>query len=130
MLKIGKAAWEAQDPHKFEPHGDRLLVEEIEVEAVHYVGSTKIILAGTNEEIDRGWKLCRVIGKGNGHRMEVDVTVPMPFEIGDIVYVERFTGRCLRLQNKNFWIVNQVDVLGKAPDLPALMALPELERTA
>jgi co-chaperonin GroES (HSP10) len=120
-------AWEAQDPAKFEPHGDRYLLQKIEVDAVRYYHGHKIFLAGSNEEYDRGWELGKVIAKGDGHRMEIDFRAPMPYEINDIVYVERLTGRVVKLQGEEYWLVNQVDILGRAPDLPDLMRLQSLD---
>lgn len=137
---IGKKVFEAQDPTKFVPHGDRLLVREIEVEDEHFTAEGRKIFiarartqaesrAGIPEtnalETERGWKLAEIIAIGNGHRLEADVTVPIHswFEVGDVVYVESLTGRKLVLQSETYHVVNQTDVLGKAPEMRTLLAI-------
>lgn len=125
--KITAKAFDIQDPAMQEPNGDRYLVEEIEVENTVYVGGQKLLLPeSSNHEEKRGWKLCRVIACGNGHRLEIDQFVPMFYVPGDVVYVERFTGRELKLQAQAYWIISQVDVLMKAPQVADLLATPEL----
>lgn len=148
MKIVSKAAFDIQDVSKLVPHGDRLLVEEIEVEDAAYIKGgdgrdIKLVLSrepmrrnprdprpepGTEElvEIARGWKLGRVVAVGSGHRMEIDVTVPMPFEVGDYVFFERMTGRELDFRGVKYRIINQVDVLLHAPEIKALIGLPEM----
>jgi co-chaperonin GroES (HSP10) len=136
---LGKAAYDAQDPRKLRPHGDRLLVEKYEVEDAVFVtmddGTQKKIRIQRErkppnprdpspeftseqlQEIARGWILCEVIRVGNGHRLELDMVVPMPFEPGDFVYVERLTGREWELRGAKYYIISQTDVLCFADDV-------------
>jgi co-chaperonin GroES (HSP10) len=138
-LEIAKRHFEMQDPSKSRPHGDRLLLEEIEVENWHFFAgedgeqrAIELPQNAKNDEFERGWKLAKIIAMGNGDRMEIDYRYPMEdhFKVGDVVYVERLTGRQIKLRGKNYWIVNQTDILMVQPDLADLMRLPALDANA
>lgn len=143
---LSQEAWEAQNPADFKPHGDRLLVEKIEIEdAVFVTGPdgqpTKIRIARANakannprnptpeyseeqlQELARGWILVQVISVGNGHRLEIDITVPMPFRPGQYLYVERLAQHHQELQGNKYYIISQMDVLGE----PTGLNLPKLQ---
>jgi len=66
---------------------------------------------GEDSEGKQGFFMATIISKGNGHRLEADVTVPMFWEVDDVVLCERYTGRELRLAAGVHRIVSQVDVL-------------------
>lgn len=135
-FEITRDVLDALDPYKEEPHGDRYIVEEAEVgdektlecgkvfvvaESVGHSergpnGLEKWVEAKSFEEI-HGYFLGKVIAKGNGHRLERDEYVPMPFEVGDVLRIERFTGRRYKMQGRWFRLVNQVDCLSRVPEL-------------
>ena len=126
MKIIGKNSFELQDPTNLRPHGDRLIVEIVDLEnAVYTETNIKIVIPETSDmQVERGWQLARVVAIGNGHRLEINDRVPMPFAAGDLVLIERLTGRKLRLQHRDYLVISQVDVLCHVPPLP--VELPEL----
>jgi co-chaperonin GroES (HSP10) len=121
MNTIDRAAFMALDPRKMKPHGDRIIVEKVEVENVHVIPGmdTTIEIAGGDGDLEnaRGYFLGRVLAVGNGHRLEADVTVPMPFAVGQVWLIERFSGREIVLGGKKYRVVNQVDVFCYVPEL-------------
>jgi hypothetical protein len=145
VFEITRDVLDALDPYKEEPHGDRYIVEEAEIgdektieggitfvvaESVgHYErgpnGLEKWVEPKSFEEI-HGYFLGRVIAKGNGHRLERDEFVPMPFEVGDVLRIERFTGRKFKFQGRNFRLVNQVDCLSRISELSPMRTAPTI----
>lgn len=148
---VGKAAFDAQNVEELVPHGDRLLVEKIDVEDAQIVAGAfdvqgrpqRIVIQRAEPardprdtsprlspeqllEIARGWILCRVVSAGSGHRLEMDMTVPMPFKRGDYVYVERLAQHGLEFQGVKYYIISQIDVLLLAPQIKHLASVPAL----
>ena len=114
--KLSRDALRDLDASIVTPHGDRYLVKKWEIGKVIVVdtpaGPKKIEMAElTSYEETHGYYLAVVVNKGNGHRMETDVTVPMPFEPGQTVLVEKYSGRELMFGSETYIIVNQVDIL-------------------
>jgi co-chaperonin GroES (HSP10) len=111
------------DPATIVPHGDRYLIELIDVERAYWItdgfGQRKRIQVEGGESLEErnGYYFARIISKGNGHRLEVDVMVPMPFDPGDVVMVEKFSGREVEMGAKKYRILNQTDVLAHMPAL-------------
>jgi co-chaperonin GroES (HSP10) len=109
------------------PHGDRYLVEKLTIDNTYVVeladGSTKLIpIEGTQNKEERdGYYIAEVVAKGNGHRLETNTVVPMPFDRGDVVMVEKFSGRELQIAGSIYTIVNQVDCLAVLPELTKLL---------
>lgn len=135
MATLDRAVWEQLDPRKMPPNGDRYLVEKMDIGEL-----TKIIgqdgkaydffipvvdtydergnkKAGEDPEGKAGFFMARVIARGNGHRLEADVTVPMFHDVDDVVLCERYTGRELKLAKGTYRVVSQVDVLCRVEEL-------------
>jgi co-chaperonin GroES (HSP10) len=115
------------DPARMTPHGDRYLIEKLSAEG-HFTitdddtGETlhTIYLPqdyAANEEADNGYYIARVISKGDGMRHETGVVVPMTFDSGDVVMVEKFSGREVRLGSRMYCVISQVDVLCRLDEL-------------
>lgn len=88
--------------------GDRYLLEVLEVD---HTTKSGIFLPGQNEDTT-GWQIGRVLKVGNGHRLEVDTTIPMFHAVGDVVLCERFSGRRFTIEGKNYVVMNQTSVFG------------------
>ena len=91
--------------------GDRYAIEIYEVADLQY-GDILIPDQGENR---RGWACGEIVGVGNGHRLETDVTVPMFYGVGDVVVFERLTGKDFFIGGKEVRILSQIDVLAKIP---------------
>ncbi len=129
MSTLDRAVYEKLDPRKMPCNGDRYLVEKIDIsekttligedgrEYDFYIPTVDSYdrqgnkIEGTDPEGKAGFWMGRVISKGDGHRLEADVTVRMKFEPGDVVLCERYTGRELKLASGTYRVVSQVDVL-------------------
>jgi len=122
-VKLDRLAISHLDPYKLVPHGDRYLVELLDADADIIVkredGSTgKVYLPeNTSTEEMAGFYWARIIAAGSGHRLEANVVVPMPHQAGDIVMIEKYSGREIQLGLKKYRIVNQIDVVGWAREL-------------
>lgn len=97
---------------RFTPNGDRYVVALRDIDDTISAGGFKLVRPEM-DDTERGWKAGEVLCVGNGHRLETDVTVPMFFKPGDVLAIERLTGREIRIGAKKYLIVNQVDILGK-----------------
>jgi co-chaperonin GroES (HSP10) len=134
---LGKKALEAQDVTQLVPWGDRVLIEEVEVEDCAYFGDIKIPIQRAQPaksprdpnpniegaeliEIERGWILGQVIAVGNGHRLENNDVVPMP-HVGACFFIERLTGRKQEFAHRKYRIISQVDLLEEAPGIQHLI---------
>jgi co-chaperonin GroES (HSP10) len=148
--QIDRRVFDSLDPSKMIPHGDRLLVEKVDVDNLVYVDdleggyhAIEIASGEDDQEEKRGYYFGRVIAMGDGHRLEtpdlavvvnrrverndvvayedgvvrVPATVPMPFRIGEILMLERFAGRELRIRGKLYRQVNQIDVIAHCPEI-------------
>jgi co-chaperonin GroES (HSP10) len=111
------------DPNGFAPHGDRYVVEKCIINNDYIVtrsdGSTKTIhVEGTTDKEERdGYYIARIVVGGNGHRMDTDVTVPMPFKPGEIVMVVKFSGQEIKIADATYTVINQTDILMRLPEL-------------
>jgi co-chaperonin GroES (HSP10) len=135
-FRIERDVLDDLDPYKEQPHGDRYIVEEAEIGNEKIIegrtlfvaadvgyweynplnGQKKWIEGKTFEEVN-GYFIGRVVAKGNGHRLERDEVVPMSFEVGDVLRIERFTGRKWTFNGVKYRLVNQVDCLSLIPEL-------------
>ena len=116
--KLDRNIIQQLDPSALTPHGDRYIIKKWDVGKFVTVqtseGIKKLEMAEiVSWEEKHGYYLAVVISKGSGHRMETDVVVPMPFEPGETVIVEKFSGRELIFGSETYMIINQVDILAK-----------------
>lgn len=114
------------DAAQLAPHGDRYIVQKLRIGdkmRVDSVAGSKILYTSSkDDEEQNGFYFARIIAKGTGHRLETNTIVPMPFEPGDIVMVEKYSGRPYSLYNdkmviKPYITVNQVDILTAVPEI-------------
>lgn len=118
------------DPLKLRPHGDRYIIQKLRIGDKIRVavdeaagGGIKTLYTSSKDDEERdGYYYGRVIAKGTGHRLDDNIIVPMPFEPGDIVMVEKYSGRPYHLYGADkklhlYLTVNQVDVLTSVPEL-------------
>jgi co-chaperonin GroES (HSP10) len=110
---MAREKFTAHDVDHFEVLGDRYLVEMVDVPDRKTVGNIVIPDLG---EAQRGWAVGRICKVGNGHRLETDVTVPMFFGEGDMIFFERLTGKDYHLGGSEYRILSQIDVLAKVND--------------
>lgn len=110
------------DPYRLAPHGDRYIIlkmkigDKVMVETVN--GPRKLYTSSIDEEEANGFYFAQIIAKGSGHRLESNTIVPMPFDPGDIVMVEKYSGRQYKLiGGKTYCTINQVDILTAVPEL-------------
>lgn len=98
-------------PDNFDVIGDRYLCEIIEFDQfIDLGGAIPIMLPEQNPET-QGWRPAKVVRAGNGHRLERNEEIPMFAKVGDIVTIERFSGRYYQIGGKNHVLVNQTAVL-------------------
>lgn len=97
-----------QTPETFELIGDRYLIEMLDISDVTPSG---ILIPG--DPLSRGWEAARIVAVGNGHRLERDELIPMFFTVGDVVSVERLSGRQINMGGRDVRIVNQTAVHGR-----------------
>ncbi|MGB8520792.1 MAG: hypothetical protein WCD38_11585 [Candidatus Tumulicola sp.] len=130
MPDLDRAIWDKLDPRRMSCNGDRYMVIKMDISEKTIVGGREFWLPvvdvfdergnkkpGEDSEGKQGFFMAKIISKGNGHRLETDVTVPMFFDYDDVVLCERYTGRELRLAAGVHRIVSQVDVLCRVDDL-------------
>jgi co-chaperonin GroES (HSP10) len=98
-----------QTPDNFEVLGDRYLVEVLEISDYNHAGIVLI----QKDENQRGWLVARIAAVGNGHRLERDEYVPMFYKVGDVVFMERLTGKDFKLGGLDYRILSQIDVLAR-----------------
>lgn len=102
-----------QDADLFEPIGDRYLCEALDF-GKEYKSNGGIIIPLTHlDPMKVGWKPGRVVRVGDGHRLENNETIPMKFEVGDFIMVERMAGREIELQGRKYFVVSQAECLGR-----------------
>lgn len=89
--------------------GDRYAVEIMDVDDL-LIGD---ILVPSQGEVERKWAVGEIVGVGNGHRLETDVTVPMFYQVGDIIIFERLTGKDFFFGHGEYRIMSQIDVLAR-----------------
>jgi chaperonin GroES len=90
---------------KFKPVGDRVLVKHDE----EVVKRGSILIPDAVKEKPQ---TAVVVAVGCGKRLETDGSFYMPFKAGDRVLVSKFGGTDIKLDEKDFRIVNSDEVLG------------------
>ncbi len=87
------------------PLGNRLVVEPIEQEEVTPTG---IVLPDTAKEKPMKGK---VIAVGPGERDESGKRIPMDVSVGDTVLFAKYAGTEIKIDNKNYLILRESDLL-------------------
>ena len=88
------------------PLGDRVLVEPIETEEVKKGG---IIIPDTAKEKPQEGK---VIAVGTGKRDESGKLIPFEVKKGDRVLISKYGGTEVKINEKNYLIMREDDILG------------------
>ena len=91
--------------------GDRYLCELIEFSQFLDMGGPVPIMLPEQTQESQGWRPGRVVRVGNGHRLERNETLTMFANVGDIVTIERFSGRYYQIGGKNYVLINQTALL-------------------
>ncbi len=92
---------------KLEPLGDRLVVKPIEREEVTKGG---IIIPDTAKEKPQEGK---VIAVGKGRMTEDGKRVEMDVKVGDTVLYAKYGGTEIKLENEDYIILRESDILAK-----------------
>lgn len=106
--KTSKTLVFRQVPEEFVLIGDRYLVEVLEVDDVTPSG---ILIPG--DPLTRAWECAKVLVVGNGDRLDSAVEKHMYFKVGDIIMIERLSGREIFMGERKCRIVNQVTTFGR-----------------
>ena len=90
---------------KIKPRGDRVLVEPLEEKEVNKGG---IIIPDTAKEKPQEGK---VIAVGPGKRDDSGKLIPIELKKGDIVMLPKYGGTEVKLDNKDYQIVREDDIM-------------------
>ena len=90
---------------KIKPLHDHILVERVEEE----VKKGGIIIPDTAKEKPQQGK---VIAVGDGRRDEKGNTIPLGVKKGDIILFGKYTGTEMKIEDKEYLIIREDDVLG------------------
>ena len=90
---------------KIKPLYDRVLIETDEEENVTKFG---IVLPETSQERPQTGE---VVAVGDGDNIDFDKT-EMKVAVGDKVIFNRFAGVDLKLENKKYIVIRQIDIIG------------------
>lgn len=109
MIELPIPAFRAIEkaPEDLDLLGDRYLIEEIAVD----VSLGGLIIPTDSATL--GWRVGKVVAVGNGHRLERDETVPVFYQLGDVLMVEKLSGRELHMRGKRYIVINQTNVIGR-----------------
>lgn len=88
----------------FKPLADRVLIERLEAESKTSGG---IVLPDTAKEKPRKG-VVRAVGPGKMHEGD---RIPMQVKVSDEVLFANYAGSEIRLDNKDFVIMNETDIL-------------------
>ncbi len=91
---------------KLQPLGDRVLVQAVEQKEVKKSG---IIIPDTAKEKPQEGK---IIAAGKGKTTDEGKTLPMDVKTGDKVLYGKYSGTEIKLNNEEYLIMHQEDILG------------------
>jgi chaperonin GroES len=91
---------------KFQPLGDRVLVEPLKEEEQKKGGI--IIPDSAKEKPQQG----KVIALGTGPKDEDGKVVPFRVKVGDTVLMPKYGGTEFKMNNKDYQIIREDDILG------------------
>jgi len=137
VVENGTVKFRETDPGMFRTPADRYLCLLLQFDEQYETpdGKTIYLPSANDEEAKKklGWKAGKIMVVGGldvkalpqmdavsesladkwGHRLENNTWVPMFYDVGDIVVCERLGGRHIQMKNREFFLINQVDVLGQ-----------------
>ncbi|MBR1944416.1 MAG: co-chaperone GroES [Alphaproteobacteria bacterium] len=90
----------------FKPLFDKVLIERVEAE--EKTASGLIIPDTAKEKPVQG----KVIAVGNGARNECGQVVPMTVKPGDIVLFGKWAGNEVKIENKDYLVIKESDIIG------------------
>ncbi len=94
-------------PSKLVPLADRIVVKNVEQEEV--LASGLVIPDTAKEKPQQG----EVVAVGPGRRDDNGKIVPMDIEVGDIIVYAKYSGNDLKLDQVDYLILSEKDVLAK-----------------
>ncbi|MBI5622914.1 MAG: co-chaperone GroES [Elusimicrobia bacterium] len=95
---------------KIQPLGDRVLVKPVEAKETKRGG---IIIPDTVKEKPQEGK---IIAVGKGKVTEDGKTLPMEVKVGDRILYGKYSGNELKIDDEDYLIIHQDDVLGILSD--------------
>lgn len=114
-----------QKPEECVPNGDRYLAIEIEIDDFTLTAEGKRIHMPNANEMQRGWTPMRIVAVGGvnrglplpeAHLLDKNEWVPMFFQAGDVVAVEKYAAeKMFRIKGRKYAIIEQLDILLKFP---------------
>lgn len=107
LTRSDKITFEDQNPANMDIIGDRYVFRLFTVENKRQLAEGGYIFLPDTNEDKLGWSAGEVVAIGNGHRLDEDVTVPMFFNVGDIIYASKYTGVQLYFQATEYRIISQ-----------------------
>jgi chaperonin GroES len=94
-------------PTKIDPLADRIVVKNVEQEEV--LASGLVIPDTAKEKPQQG----EVVAVGPGRRDDDGKLVPMDVKIGDIILYAKYTGTEVKLDQTEYLVLNEKDVLAR-----------------
>ncbi len=94
-------------PSKLVPLADRIVVKNVEQEEV--LASGLVIPDTAKEKPQQG----EVVSVGPGRRDDDGKLIPMDIEVGDIIVYAKYSGNDLKLDQTDYLILSEKDVLAK-----------------
>jgi chaperonin GroES len=94
-------------PSKLVPLADRIVVKNVEQEEV--LASGLVIPDTAKEKPQQG----EVVSVGPGRRDDDGKLIPMDIEVGDIIVYAKYSGNDLKLDQVDYLILSEKDVLAK-----------------
>jgi chaperonin GroES len=94
-------------PSKIEPLADRIVIKNVEQEEV--LASGLVIPDTAKEKPQQG----EVVAVGPGRRDDEGKLVPMDISVGDIIIYAKYSGNEIKLDQTEFIILSEKDVLAK-----------------
>jgi len=94
-------------PSKLVPLADRIVVKNVEEEEVRVSG---LVIPDTAKEKPQQGE---VVAVGPGRRDDDGKLIPMDIEVGDIIVYAKYSGNDLKLDQTDYLILSEKDVLAK-----------------
>lgn len=93
---------------KFRPAGDRVLVKPLDAEEEKSASGIIIPDTARKEKPERGV----VVAVGPGKRTERGETLPMRYEVGDVVMFDKYGYSEVTIDDQEYYVVSESNILG------------------
>lgn len=92
------------------PLGDRVIIERIEETEQKSAGG--IIIPDTAREKPQ---MGKIVAVGDGKKDDDGKRIAMDVEVGDVIFFGKYAGTELKVDNKEFLIMHESDIIAKKP---------------